>query len=81
MLKRFVSACWLSLALRCAVATAAVKPVLTNETCSHWHFRFDAKALEGTAHDNEGSGFGFKTLRCLEPRQTEQATTCKMERP
>ena len=32
-------------------------------------------------HDNEGSGFGFKTVRFLEPRQTEQAPHCKMERP
>jgi branched-chain amino acid transport system substrate-binding protein len=35
----------------------------------------------GVAHDNEGSGFGFKTVRYVEPRLTEQATTCKMERP
>jgi len=35
----------------------------------------------GVVHDNEGSGFGFKTLRYLEPHLTEQATRCKMERP
>jgi branched-chain amino acid transport system substrate-binding protein len=35
----------------------------------------------GVAHDNEGSGFGFRTLRQLEARQTEQPHTCKMERP
>jgi len=35
----------------------------------------------GALHDNEGSGFGFKTLRYFEPAQTEQATRCKMERP
>ena len=35
----------------------------------------------GVGHDNEGSGFGFKTMRHVEPRQTEQPTRCKMERP
>jgi len=35
----------------------------------------------GVAHDNEGSGFGFKTLRHVEPRLTEQPTSCKMDRP
>ena len=35
----------------------------------------------GALHDNEGSGFGFRTLRHIEPRLTEQPTTCKMERP
>lgn len=35
----------------------------------------------GAAHDNEGSGFGFRTVRHVAPRQTEQPTTCKMERP
>ena len=35
----------------------------------------------GVAHDNEGSGFGFRTLRHIEPRQTEQPSNCKMERP
>ena len=35
----------------------------------------------GVAHDNEGSGFGFKTLRYVEPRLTELAPRCKMERP
>ena len=35
----------------------------------------------GVAHDNEGSGFGFRTLRYIEPRQTEQPHSCKMERP
>jgi branched-chain amino acid transport system substrate-binding protein len=32
-------------------------------------------------HDNEGSGFGFKTLRAIDARATEQPTSCKMERP
>ena len=35
----------------------------------------------GVAHDNEGSGFGFKTVRYVEPRLTEQPTTCRMKRP
>jgi branched-chain amino acid transport system substrate-binding protein len=35
----------------------------------------------GVAHDNEGSGFGFKTLRYVEPRRTELPTTCQMQRP
>jgi branched-chain amino acid transport system substrate-binding protein len=35
----------------------------------------------GAAHDNEGSGFGFRTVRTIEPRLTEQPTSCKMERP
>ncbi len=35
----------------------------------------------GVPHDNEGSGFGFKTVRYVEPRRTEQPTTCQMQRP
>jgi branched-chain amino acid transport system substrate-binding protein len=35
----------------------------------------------GVPHDNEGSGFGFKTLRAIDARATEQPTSCKMERP
>ena len=35
----------------------------------------------GVLHDNEGSGFGFKTVRYFEPHQTEQATACRMQRP
>ncbi|MEQ1682613.1 MAG: branched-chain amino acid ABC transporter substrate-binding protein [Burkholderiaceae bacterium] len=35
----------------------------------------------GVAHDNEGSGFGFRTLRQIDARQTEQPYSCKMERP
>ena len=35
----------------------------------------------GVLHDNEGSGFGFKTVRYFEPRLTEQPSRCKMERP
>jgi branched-chain amino acid transport system substrate-binding protein len=32
-------------------------------------------------HDNEGSGYGFKTVRYLTPAQTEQPHTCQMQRP
>jgi branched-chain amino acid transport system substrate-binding protein len=35
----------------------------------------------GVAHDNEGSGFGFRTLRHLDARPTEQPHSCKMDRP
>ncbi len=35
----------------------------------------------GVRFDNEGSGYGFRTVRYVEPRQTEQASTCKMVRP
>lgn len=41
----------------------------------------DRAGSPGVAHDNEGSGFGFKTVRYFEPRQTEQSTTCQMQRP
>lgn len=35
----------------------------------------------GTRFDNEGSGFGFSTVRRLGAEQTEQPTTCQMARP
>lgn len=35
----------------------------------------------GTPHDNEGSGYGFRTLRYLEPSQAELPSTCRMVRP
>jgi branched-chain amino acid transport system substrate-binding protein len=35
----------------------------------------------GVFHDNEGSGYGFRTVRYFAPRQTEQITTCRMQRP
>lgn len=31
--------------------------------------------------DNEGSGYGFRTVRKLKPAQTTLPTTCRMERP
>lgn len=41
----------------------------------------DKLGAPGVPHDNEGSGFGFRTLRAFEAKQTEQPTTCKMEHP
>jgi len=35
----------------------------------------------GVAHDNEGSGVGFRTVRYLEAAQAEQPSTCHMRRP
>ncbi len=35
----------------------------------------------GTLHDNEGSGFGFRTVRYFEPRATELPNRCQMQRP
>ena len=35
----------------------------------------------GVPHDNEGSGFGFRTVREFEPRQTELPVRCRMVRP
>jgi branched-chain amino acid transport system substrate-binding protein len=35
----------------------------------------------GTVHDNEGSGFGFRTVRYFEPRATELPNRCQMQRP
>jgi len=36
---------------------------------------------EGVAHDNEGSGYGFRTLRYVAPADTEQPARCSMQRP
>jgi len=35
----------------------------------------------GVAHDNEGSGYGFRTVRYLAPAQTEPPLRCTMRRP
>jgi branched-chain amino acid transport system substrate-binding protein len=35
----------------------------------------------GVRFDNEGSGYGFRTLRYVEAKATEQPTSCRMERP
>ncbi len=36
---------------------------------------------DGVRFDNEGSGFGFRTVRYVEPALTAQPTTCRMVRP
>jgi branched-chain amino acid transport system substrate-binding protein len=41
----------------------------------------DRLGAPGVRVDNEGSGYGFRTLRAFDARQTEQAHTCTMERP
>ncbi|MCW5663491.1 MAG: branched-chain amino acid ABC transporter substrate-binding protein [Piscinibacter sp.] len=41
----------------------------------------DKAGAPGVRFDNEGSGYGFRTLRRLEAKQTEQAHQCAMERP
>ena len=35
----------------------------------------------GLAHDVEGSGFGFRTVRRLEPAAVTQPHCCRMTRP
>jgi len=35
----------------------------------------------GVPHDNEGSGYGFRTLRFLDAPQAEQPASCRMTRP
>lgn len=41
----------------------------------------DRLGAPGVRVDNEGSGYGFRTLRAFDARQTEQPHTCTMERP
>jgi branched-chain amino acid transport system substrate-binding protein len=43
--------------------------------------RMERAGTPGVTHDNEGSGYGFRSVRYLAPEATEQPTTCKMERP
>ncbi len=43
--------------------------------------QMDRVGTPGVLHDAEGSGFGFRTLRRLEPRAVEQAHSCRMVRP
>ena len=35
----------------------------------------------GVKYENEGSGYGFRTLRYFSPKQTEQPSICQMQRP
>lgn len=41
----------------------------------------DKVGAPGVRFDNEGSGYGFRTVRRLEATQAEQAHQCTMERP
>ena len=41
----------------------------------------DRLGAPGVCVDNEGSGYGFRTVRAFEARATEQPHTCTMERP
>ncbi len=41
----------------------------------------DRLGTPGVRYDNEGSGYGFRTVRSFEARQTEQPHGCTMERP
>lgn len=41
----------------------------------------DKLGAPGVRVDNEGSGYGFRTLRAFDARATEQAHRCAMERP
>ena len=41
----------------------------------------DRLGAAGVRVDNEGSGYGFRTLRAFDARRTEQPHTCTMERP
>jgi len=41
----------------------------------------DRVGTPGVRVDNEGSGYGFRTLRAFEARATEQPHRCTMERP
>lgn len=41
----------------------------------------DRLGAPGVRYDNEGSGYGFRTVRRLEARQTELPHHCNMERP
>jgi branched-chain amino acid transport system substrate-binding protein len=41
----------------------------------------DRAGTPGVAHEVEGSGFGFRTLRRLTPEQASQPGSCRMQRP
>ncbi|MFY9512470.1 MAG: branched-chain amino acid ABC transporter substrate-binding protein, partial [Rubrivivax sp.] len=43
--------------------------------------QMDRAGTPGVAHDVEGSGFGFRTLRRLDAAAVSQPTTCRMTRP
>lgn len=41
----------------------------------------DKAGTPGVRFDNEGSGYGFRTVLALPPERTEMASECKMKRP
>jgi len=41
----------------------------------------DKGGAPGVRFDNEGSGYGFRTVLALPPQRTEPATVCRMKRP
>ena len=41
----------------------------------------DRQGAPGVKFDVEGSGYGFRVIKTIEPAQAEQPTTCKMVRP
>jgi branched-chain amino acid transport system substrate-binding protein len=41
----------------------------------------DKAGTQGVHFDNEGSGYGFRTVLALPPERTVPATTCRMKRP
>ena len=41
----------------------------------------DKLGAPGVRVDNEGSGYGFRTVRAFDANATEQAHRCTMERP
>ncbi|WP_411190580.1 branched-chain amino acid ABC transporter substrate-binding protein [Paraburkholderia sp. B3] len=43
--------------------------------------QMDKAGTPGVRYDNEGSGYGFRTVRELPPQQTVLPTTCHMNRP
>ncbi|WP_084168591.1 branched-chain amino acid ABC transporter substrate-binding protein [Paraburkholderia acidipaludis] len=43
--------------------------------------QMDKAGTPGVRYDNEGSGYGFRTVRELAPQQTVPPTTCHMDRP
>jgi branched-chain amino acid transport system substrate-binding protein len=43
--------------------------------------QMDKAGTPGVRNDNEGSGYGFRTVLELPPQRTEPATTCRMKRP
>jgi len=41
----------------------------------------DKAGTAGVRFDNEGSGYGFRTVLVLPPNKTQIASECKMKRP